>query len=67
MTATSSSVKILKHDFHFFMCEKPMKDAIYTSVIWSVLKYEIIFGLMEYTMKLIMRSRGGALQSLEID
>jgi hypothetical protein len=49
------------------MGETPMKDAIYTLTIQSVLEYEIFFGLMAYTMMLIMRSRGRALQSLEIE
>ena len=67
MTSTCSSVEIVKHDFRFFMSETLEKDAIYTSMIQSVLKYEIFLGLMAYTKTLIMRGRGGALQSLEID
>jgi hypothetical protein len=67
MTATFSSVAIIKHDFHFFMSETPTKDALYTSTIPSVLKYDIVLGLMEYTVTLITRSRGGELQSLDID
>jgi hypothetical protein len=66
MTATCSIVEIVKHDFLFFMSEAPTKDTIYTSTIQSVLKYEIVLSLMAYTVTLIMRSRGGALQSLEI-
>ena len=42
MTATCSSVVIIKYDFHFFMGETPMKDAIYTLMIQSVLEYEIV-------------------------
>jgi hypothetical protein len=61
------SVAIVKYDFRFFMSETPTKDAIYTSTIQSVLEYEIVLGLMAYTSTLIMRRRGGALQSLEID
>jgi hypothetical protein len=67
MTTTCSSVAIIKHDFRFFMSETPTKDTIYTSTIQSVLEYEIVLGLMAYTSTLITRSRGGALQSLEID
>jgi hypothetical protein len=60
-------MEIVKHDFHFFMSEAPTKDAIYTLTIESVLEDEIVLGLMTYTMTLITRSRGGALQILEID
>jgi hypothetical protein len=67
MTTTCSSVAIIKHDFHFSMGETSAKDAIYTSTIQSVLKYEIVFGLIVYTAMLIMRSRGRELQILEID
>jgi hypothetical protein len=49
------------------MSETPTKDAVYTSTIQSVLKYEIVLGLMAYTTTLIMRSRGRALQSLEVE
>jgi hypothetical protein len=58
---------IVKRDFYFFMSEASTKNAIYTSMIESVLKDEIMLGMMMYTMTFIMRSRGGALQSLEID
>ena len=67
MTATCSSVAIIKHDFLFFMSEASVKNAIYTLTIESVLEDEIILGLMTYTVTFITRSRGGALQSLEID
>jgi hypothetical protein len=67
MTATCSGLEIVKHNFHFYMSETPMKDAICTSMMQSVLEYEIVLGLMAYMMTLIMRIRGGALQSLEID
>jgi hypothetical protein len=67
MTATCSSVAIVKHNFHLFMSETPTKDTIYTSTIQGVLEYEIVLGLVAYTTTLIMRSRGGALQSMEID
>jgi hypothetical protein len=49
------------------MSETSAKDAVYTSTIQSVLEYEIVLGLMEYMVMLITRSRGGTLQSLEID
>jgi hypothetical protein len=67
MTATCSTVAIVKHNLCFFMGETLAKDAIYTSMIQSVLEYEIVFGLMAYTMTFITRSRGRELQSLEID
>jgi hypothetical protein len=67
MTATCSSVAIVKHDFFFFMSETSMKDAVYTSTIQCVLEYEIVLSPMAYTTMLITRSRGGTLQSLEID
>jgi hypothetical protein len=67
MTTTCSSVAIIKHNFHFFMSETSAEDAIYTSTIQSVLKYEIVLGLVVYMMMVITRSRGGALQILEID
>jgi hypothetical protein len=64
MTTTFSGVVVVKHEFQFFMNETPAKDAIYTSMIQSVLKYEIVLCLMEYASMLIMRSRGRALQIL---
>jgi hypothetical protein len=67
MTATCSSVAIIKHDFHFFMSETSMKDSIYTSTIQSVVEYEIVPSPMTYTMMLITRSKCGTLQSMEID
>jgi hypothetical protein len=67
MTTTCSGVEIIKHNFRFFMSEKLTKDVVYISMIQSVLKYEIVLGLMVYTTTLIMRSRGGALQILEIE
>ena len=67
MTTTCSILAVVKNKVCFFMSETPTKDAIYTSTIQSVLEYEIVFFLMAYTSMLIMRSRGGALQILEID
>jgi hypothetical protein len=67
MTTTCSSVVVIKNDFHFFMSEVSMKDAIYTLTIQSVLEYETVLGLMAYMMTLITRSKGGALQSMEIE
>jgi hypothetical protein len=60
-------VAFVKNELHFFMSETPTKDAIYTSMIQSVLEYEIVFCLMAYTSMLITRRRGGALKILEID
>jgi hypothetical protein len=67
MTTTCSSVAIVKHDFHFVMSETTTKGAIYTLTIQSVLEYEIVFFLMAYMATFITRSRGRALQSLDID
>jgi hypothetical protein len=67
MTTTCFNVAVVKHEFHFFVIETPMKDAIYTSTIQSVIENGIVFFLMAYMSMLIARSRGGALQSLEID
>jgi hypothetical protein len=67
MTTTCSSVAVVENEFRFFMNEAPTKDAIYTSTIQSVIEYEIVSCLMAYTSTLIARSRGGALQSPEID
>jgi hypothetical protein len=67
MTATCSSVEIVKHDFYFFMSETSVKDAVYTSMIQSVFEYEIVLILIAYMAMLIMRRRGLTLQSLDID
>jgi hypothetical protein len=67
MTATCSSVEIVKHDLCFFMSDTSTKDAVYTLKIQSVLEYEIVLGLMAYTMTLIKTRRAGELQTLEID
>jgi hypothetical protein len=67
MTTTCSTVAVVKNEFLFFMSETPKKDTIYTLMIQSVLEYEIFFCLMAYTSMLIVRIRGGALQSLKID
>jgi hypothetical protein len=66
MTTTCSNVAVIKNELRFFMNEAPTKDAIYTLTIQSVLEYETIFFLMAYMLMLIMRSRGRALQILEI-
>jgi hypothetical protein len=58
---------VVNHDNRFFMSETSVNDAIYTSAIQSVIEYEIVLSLMAYTVTLIARSRGGALQILEID
>jgi hypothetical protein len=58
---------IVNHDFLFFMSEALAKNTIYPSMIENVFEDEIILGLMTYMPTFIMRSRGGALQSLEID
>jgi hypothetical protein len=67
MTATGSSMAIVKHDNCFFVNETSAQDAVYTSPIQCIIKYEIIISLMVYASMLITKSRGGELQSLEID
>ena len=67
MTATCFGMEIVKHDNYFFMSEASTQDAVYTSLIQRIIEYEIILSLMAYPSMLITRSRGGALQSLEID
>jgi hypothetical protein len=67
MTTTCSSVEVVKKEFLFFTSNALAKDAIYTATIQSVIEYEIVFFLMAYMLTLIVRIRGGALQSLEID
>ena len=67
MSATCSSVGFVENEFHFFMSEASTNDAIYNLTIESVLEDEIVLGLMTYTTTFITRSRGMALQSLEID
>ena len=67
MTATSSGMAIVKNNNYFFVSETSTQDAVYTSLIQRIIEYEIILSLMAYSPMLIMRSRGGALQILEID
>jgi hypothetical protein len=67
MTAIGSGMEIVKHDNYFFVSETSAQDEVYTSSIQCIIEYEIILSLMAYLSMLIMRSRGGALQSLEID
>ena len=67
MTATRSSMVIVEHDDGLLMSETSTQDAVYTSLIQRIIEYEIILSLMAYPLMLIMSSRGGALQSLEID
>jgi hypothetical protein len=58
---------IIEHDDGLLMSETSAQDTVYTSPIQRIIEYEIVLGLMVYPLMLIMRSRGGALQSLEID
>jgi hypothetical protein len=67
MITTCSSVAVVKNKFHFFVNKAPMKNAIYMSTIESVIKDDIISSPMAYSLMLIARSRGRALQSMEID
>jgi hypothetical protein len=58
---------IVEHYDGLLMSEKSMQDAVYTSPIQHIIEYEIIISLMAYPSMFVTRSRGGALQSLEID
>ena len=58
---------IVEHYDGLLMSETSTQDAVYTSLIQRIIEYEIVLGLMVYPPTLITRSRGGALQSLEID
>jgi hypothetical protein len=58
---------IIEHYDDLLMSETSTEDTVYTSLIQRIIEYEIVLGLMAYPPTLIMRSRGGALQSLEID
>ena len=60
-------MKIVEHYDGLLMSETSTQDAVYTSPIQRIIEYEIILSLMAYPPMLVMRSRGGALQSLEID
>jgi hypothetical protein len=58
---------IIEHYDGLLMSETSVQDAVYTSLIQCIIEYKIVLGLMAYPPMLIMRSKGGALQSLEID
>jgi hypothetical protein len=59
-------MEIIKHDNNFLVSETSMQDVVYSSPIQCIIEYEIILSLMAYASMLIPRSRGGALQILEI-
>jgi hypothetical protein len=58
---------IVEHYDSLLMSETSAQYAVDTSPIQSIIEYEIVLVLMAYPPTLITRSRGGALQSLEID
>jgi hypothetical protein len=58
---------IVEHYDGLLMSETSTQYAVYTSPIQRIIKYEIILSLMAYPSMLFMRSKGGALQILEID
>jgi hypothetical protein len=58
---------IVEHYDGLLMSETSTQDAVYTSPIQRIIEYEIILSLMAYLLMLVTRSRGGALQSLEIN
>ena len=60
-------MEIVEHYDGLLMSETSTQDAVYTSLIQRIIEYEIILILMAYPSMLVMRSRGGALQILEID
>jgi hypothetical protein len=67
MTTTCSSVEVVQNEPWFFVDKAPMKNAIYTTTIQSVIEYEIVSCLMENSSMLIAGRRSEELQSLEID
>jgi hypothetical protein len=67
MTTTCSSVAVIENEFCFFVNKASAKNQIYTSTIQSVIEDKIVSFFMVYMLTLIARSKGGALQSLEID
>jgi hypothetical protein len=67
MTTTCSSVAVIQNELFFLVYKAPMKNAIYTSTIQSVIEYEIVSCLMVNSSTLVAGSRSRALQSLEID
>jgi hypothetical protein len=67
MTATCSSVIVVQNELFFFMDKALAKNEIYTSMIQSVIEYEIILFLMVNLSTLIAGRRSRALESLEID
>ena len=58
---------IVEHYDGLLMSETSTQDAVYASLIQRIIEYKIILGLMAYLPTLVTRSRGGALQILEID
>jgi hypothetical protein len=60
-------MEIVEHYDGLLMSETSTQDAVYTSPIQCIIEYEIILSLMVYPPTLVTRSRGGALQILEID
>jgi hypothetical protein len=58
---------IIEHYDGLLMSETSAQDAVYTSLIQRIIEYEIVLSLMVYPPMLVMRSRGGELQILEID
>ena len=67
MTTTCSNVAVVKNEFRFFMDKAPANNTIYTSMIQSVIEYEIVLCLMENLLKPFTGSIRRAIQSLEID
>ena len=57
----------VEHYEGLLMSETSMQDTVYTSLIQRIIEYEIILSLMAYPPTLVTRSKGGALQILEID
>jgi hypothetical protein len=58
---------IVEHYDGLLVSETSAQDAVYTSPIQCIIEYEIVLSLMAYPSTLVTRSRGGALQILEID
>jgi hypothetical protein len=67
MTTTCSNVVVVQNELYFLLYKAPMKNAIYTSMIQSVIEYEIVSCLMVNSSMLIAGSRSKELQSMELE
>jgi hypothetical protein len=66
MTGTCSGVTVVQNELCFFVAETSSKNAIYATMIQSVIENKIVSFLVLNSSMLIARSRSGELQSLNI-